>query len=113
MSHHSEKLTEELQHLAANFLQRESNRTSLITVTRCELSENQKYATIFISVFPADNEKAAEEFVRRKRGEFIDYLRQNSKIGRLPTISFEIDFGEKNRQRLDELSHLAEEDKKA
>ncbi len=104
MSHRSEKLAEELQHLAANFLQRESNRTSLITVTRCELSDNQKYATIFISVFPTDNEEAAEEFVKRKRTEFVEYVHDNSKIGRIPTLSFKIDYGEKNRQRLDELS---------
>lgn len=104
MPHHTERLSEQLQHLAATFLQRESNRTSLITVTRCELSENQKYATIFISVFPTNNEDMAEEFVKRKRTEFVAYVRDNSKIGRLPTISFKIDFGEKNRQRLDELS---------
>jgi ribosome-binding factor A len=104
MSYRSERLTEELQHLAAAFLARESNQTSLITVTRCELSENQKCATIFISVFPTDNEKAAEEFVRRRRAEFVEYVHDNSKIGRLPTISFKIDLGEKNRQRLDELS---------
>ena len=105
MPHRTERLSEELQHLAANFLQRESNRTSLITVTRCELSENQKYATIFISVFPTDNEEMAEEFVRRKRTEFVAYVHDNSKIGRLPSISFKIDLGEKNRQRLDELSN--------
>jgi len=104
MPHRTERLSEQLQHLAATFLQRESNGTSLITVTRCELSENQKYATIFISVFPTDNEKAAEEFVRRKRTEFVEYVRTNSKIGRLPSLSFQIDLGEKNRQRLDELS---------
>ena len=104
MPHRNERLAEELQHLAATFLQRESNRTSLITVTRCELSDNQKYATIFISVFPTDNEEMAEEFVKRKRTEFVAYVHDNSKIGRLPTVSFKIDLGEKNRQRLDELS---------
>ena len=104
MAHRNERLSEQLQHLAATFLQRESNRTSLITVTRCELSENQKCATIFISVFPTDNEKMAEEFVKRKRTEFVEYIHDNSKIGRLPSISFKIDLGEKNRQRLDELS---------
>ena len=104
MPHRTERLTEQLQHLAATFIQRESNSTSLITVTRCELSENQKCATIFISVFPTDNEKSAEEFVRRKRTEFVEYVHDNSKIGRLPMISFKIDLGEKTRQRLDELS---------
>jgi ribosome-binding factor A len=104
MPHRNERLAEELQHLAATFLQRESNGTSLITVTRCELSLNLKYATIFISVFPTNNENMAEEFVKRKRTEFVDYVHNNSKIGRLPSISFKIDLGEKNRQRLDELS---------
>jgi ribosome-binding factor A len=105
MSHYSEKLPEELRHLAAQFLERESNRTSLITVTRVVLSENKKYATIFITVFPTDKEEAAVEFVRRQRTEFISYVSKNSKIGRLPTITFELDLGEKNRQRIDELSN--------
>ncbi len=105
MAHYTEKLPQELQHLAAEFLERESNRTSLITVTRAVLSENKKYVTIFITVFPTDKEEAALEFVKRQRTEFIAYINKHSKIGRLPTITFEIDLGEKNRQRIDELSN--------
>ena len=105
MSHHPEKLSQELQHLAATFLERESNKISLITVTRVELSEKQKYATIFISVFPTDKEAGALEFVKRQRTDFIAYLHTHSKIGRVPFITFEIDYGEKNRQRIDELSN--------
>lgn len=104
MSHHSEKLEQELQQRAAVFLQRESNGQSLITVTRCVLSENKRYATILISVLPVEKEQAALEFVRRQRTDFLDYIKKETKIGRLPTITFDLDIGEKNRQRIDELS---------
>lgn len=104
MSHHSEKLEQELQQRAALFLQRESNGQSLITVTRCVLSENKKYATILISVLPVEKEETALEFVKRQRPDFLEYIRKETKIGRLPTITFALDIGEKNRQRIDELS---------
>jgi ribosome-binding factor A len=104
MAHFAEKLSQELQQRAALFLQRESNGQSLITVTRCDLTDNQKYATIFISVLPVEKEDTAIEFVRRQRRDFLEYIRKETKIGRLPTINFELDMGEKNRQRIDELS---------
>lgn len=104
MSHHSEKLMQELQQRAATFLQRESNGQSLITVTRCVLSENKKCATILISVLPIEKEVTALEFVRRQRNDFLDYIKKETKIGRLPTITFDLDAGEKNRQRIEELS---------
>ena len=108
MSHYAIRLPQELQERAAVFLQRNSNHQSLITVTRCVLSENEKYATIFISVLPVEKEDAALEFVRRQRTDFIDYLKKETKIGRIPTVHFDLDFGEKNRQRMDELSNGAE-----
>ncbi len=104
MSHYAEKLEQELQQRAALFLQRETGGQSLITVTRCVLAENKKYATILISVLPVEREQTALEFVRRKRTEFIEYIKKETGIGRIPTIHFDLDVGEKNRQRIDELS---------
>ena len=105
--HRAEILSQQLQQKAAEYLQRESNRTSLITVTRCVLSENQKHATIFFTVLPTDKEAVAIEFVRRQRGDFIQFIRDTAKIGRLPLLDFKLDVGEKNRQRIDELSNGA------
>ena len=44
-------------------------------------------------------------FAKRKRSEFREYLKKHSALQRLPTVDFEIDYGEKNRQRIDEISN--------
>src|SRR5947207_1639922 len=92
-----------LKELAARFIQEESNGRSLITVTDCKLTRDFGRATFFVSVLPASAEAGAEEFIKRKRGEFRDYLKKHSKIGKLPFVEMMLDPGEKNRQRVDEL----------
>lgn len=103
MSSRDEKIKDEVRNLAANFMQRESNHTSLITVTNVDMSPDGKRAVIFFTVLPADKQKAALDFAKRKRSEFRQYVTENSRIGRLPFFDFEIDMGEKNRQRIDDL----------
>jgi ribosome-binding factor A len=96
---------EQLKHLAADFLQRESNRQSLVTVTGVILGHKLETAKILITVLPEDKEEVALDFARRKRTEFREYVKENSKLHRIPFFDFEIDFGEKNRQRIDEISN--------
>lgn len=100
-----EKLASIISELAAEYLARESNRTSLITVTRSEVQNRGKRAIIYFTVFPNSEENSALEFVRRKRGEFRKFLTLKKVVGFAPIIDFQIDFGEKNRQRIDELSN--------
>lgn len=94
----------ELAHAAANFFSRESNRESLMTVTRATLSPDEKFATIFFSVLPESREESALHFAKRMRSDFRDYLRKESRISARPHIDFEIDRGEKNRQKIDALT---------
>jgi len=103
MSNRSEKITEILRDLGARFLLLHGNKSSLITVTRVVLTGDEKYATIFFTVFPENFEKTALEFAKRKRSEFKGFVKENSKLGRIPMMDFEIDLGEKNRQRIDSL----------
>ena len=103
MSNRSEKIAEILHDLSARFMSINSNKSSLMTVTRVEMSRDEKYATIFFTVFPDNFEKTALEFAKRKRSEFKDFVKENSKLGRIPQIDFEIDLGEKNRQKIDNL----------
>ena len=98
-----EKLANLIKELGAQFLERESNNTSLITVTSCSVSPDLKRATIFITVLPDDKEAAALEFVKRKRGALREYLKKKMKIKIIPFIDTQIDLGEKNRQKIDEL----------
>ncbi|MEX0932291.1 MAG: ribosome-binding factor A [Parcubacteria group bacterium] len=99
-----ERTAEVLRHLAAEFVRNESTDASLITITRVEVSPSGKVATIYLTTLPDDQQETAEKFLVRKTPEFKRYARDHSKIGILPRLDFKIDFGERNRQRLDELS---------
>jgi ribosome-binding factor A len=101
---YKDKRSEEvIRELAARFLSIESNRTSLVTVTRVDLYNRGKNATILFTVLPESKEKAVLDFTKRKRAEFRDFMKKESKLPIIPFIDFEVDFGEKNRQRVDEL----------
>lgn len=94
-----------IKELAAQFLEHESNRTSLITVTNAQLSNDKKKVTIFFTVFPDINqEKAVLDFANRQKREFYNFIKSHSRISRLPSIIFAIDEGEKARQKIDDLS---------
>ena len=96
-----EKLPELIAHLAAEYLSQESNRTSLITITGCRLSGDSKRATLLYTVLPDNQEAAAKDFLNRKRNDFKFYVRDHSRIGHVPQLSFMIDVGERNRQKID------------
>ncbi|MBY0376385.1 ribosome-binding factor A [Patescibacteria group bacterium] len=103
MSQRTDKVSNLVRELAAQFLARENNKTSLITVTSTNVSPDLKKGTIFITVLPESKEHDALEFAKRKKGELRDYLKQNMETKSIPFIEIEIDHGEKNRQKIDEL----------
>jgi ribosome-binding factor A len=103
MTTRNEKVTNQIKELAATFFGRENNRTSLITVTSATCSPDMKRATIFITVLPNAKEKLALEFVKRKRGELREFLKNNMQVKIIPFLEVNIDLGEKNRQKIDEL----------
>lgn len=103
MANRNEKISEILHDLGARFLSLNGNGSSLLTVTHVELTRDQKRATIFFTVFPESLEKTALEFAKRKRSEFKEFIKDNSKLGRIPQMDFGIDSGEKNRQKIDDL----------
>lgn len=98
-----EKVANLIKELAALFLEREADRSSLLTVTDCHISPDLKNATILISVLPETKEQAALGFVKRKRGEIRDFLKKNMNTKIIPFVDVELDKGEKNRQKIDEL----------
>ncbi len=100
----NEKLRELFMHTAAIFLQENSNGSALLPVTNAVVSPNGKYATIFFTVFPVDKEKTALEFAKRKRPEFKAFVKEKVRMRVLPMFDFEIDGGEKNRQKIDDIS---------
>lgn len=96
------KVSEELAHQAGLFIARESNGTSLITVTRADVAPDLKNTTIFVSVLPKSQEETALAFLKRVRTDFHEFLKQKTVLRNVPTVDFMLDFGEENRQRIDE-----------
>ena len=103
MSSRPEKVANLIKELSAEFLGRENNKTSLITVTQATCSPDLKRATIFITVLPDEKETAALHFVERQLGELREFLKKNLAIKNIPYLGVKIDLGEKNRQKIDEL----------
>ncbi len=103
MSIRHERIIEILHDMAARFLLLEGNNSSLLTITNVVLTKDGKRATIFFTVFPESYEKTALEFAKRKRTEFKQFVRDNSRLGMIPQLDFAIDAGEKNRQKIDNL----------
>jgi ribosome-binding factor A len=62
-----EKVSEEIKKLSANFFEIEGNRTSLITVTRTEVSPDMKRGTVYLTIFPENMEETTMNFLKRKR----------------------------------------------
>ena len=104
MEFKEQKTAEEIQKLAGKFIEVESNRDSLITVTSVNLTKDFKKAIIFVTVFPETQEDTVLNFLKRLRSEFRDFVKKNTRIGRLPFFDFAIDKGEKARQRIEDIS---------
>ena len=99
-----EVIAEIIHRLAAQFVLEEGSDASLLTITRVEISPTGKEAKVFFTTLPESEENTALKFLERKTPEFKRYVRDKSRIGMVPHIDFKIDYGERNRQRLDELS---------
>jgi ribosome-binding factor A len=103
MSLRSDKAASQLVTLAAKYIAEEAGRTTLITPTRANISPDRKNATIFFSVFPTEEGEHALAFLTRHRDDFRESLKK-ARFGVLPFVKFELDYGELNRQRLDDIS---------
>lgn len=99
-----EKTEEIIHRLAAKFILENSSIGSLITVTRVGLSPTGKEGKIFFTTLPENQEDTVLKFLIRKTPEFKKYIRDKSRLGLIPDVNFQIDYGERNRQRLDQLS---------
>ena len=104
MEHRREKAENLIKEAVAEFIEYNSNRLSMITITDIKLTSDFKRADIFVTVFPEDQENAGLDFLKRQRSEAREYLKKHSRLSRIPHIDFSIDKGEKARQRIDFIS---------
>lgn len=99
-----DKVAEVLRELASKFISEESNRSSMITITRTDLQPDFKKVTFFVTVYPPNQENAGLDFLRRQRSDCKFYIRERARLGRIPLVDFQLDTGEKSRQRIEEIS---------
>ncbi len=98
---------------AGRYIAREAGRNTLITPLRATFSKDRKNATIFVSVYPESEEGHAIDFLMRHKDLFRNELKKTTRFARLPFIWFEIDKGERARQKFEDATRgieIPEED---
>lgn len=98
-----EKLEAHIAELAATFIERESNKTAIISVTRAALLDRGRSAIIYISVLPESGEESAINFLKRKRNDLRTVIKKGINMATIPFIDVEIDKGEKARHTIETL----------
>lgn len=98
-----EKTSSLLLKFAAEYFEAESNQDSLITITKAEMLDRGRRAIIYFTALPTEKEKDALAFAKRRKNDFRQYVMSKKSFGFAPKVDFHIDFGEHNRQRIDEL----------
>ena len=99
-----EKVVSIVEHAAAAFFRNETPPGILATLTKVEMSENLKYATIFLTIYPENNETSTLKLLRSKLSDFRELATEKTRLGQIPFFRLEIDRGEKNRQHIDSLT---------
>jgi len=101
------KLQEVIREIVSKFINIENNKTSLITITRVDLSPNLSSCDIYFTAFPESAEESALNFLKRKRADVKTEIKRKMNLRRIPFVDFKIDMGEKNRQKIQDISqHL-------
>ncbi len=96
--------------LVANFVRQEANTNPLITVTRIDMSPDSKRALVMLTAFPTERENDAVIFMKRKGTELRDYVKKHGRLMRIPHFDFMVDYGERNRQHIDEVANRIEDE---
>lgn len=104
MTQRQDRLNELMREIAADFVRDISNKQSLITITRADISPDIRSCTIFFTTIPAEQQQIAEDFLNRHGSELRGYVKSRLSIKRLPYFKFKVDLGERHRQHLDQIS---------
>ena len=107
MTLRQERVQNELKKYVAEFISRESNRMSMITVMRVSISSDLKFSTIYVTVLPKDKEEGALKFLDRQRKDLREYVKKHLRLKRIPFFVIKLDEGEQNRQKIDDLLNNA------
>lgn len=97
-----------IRELAASYIQQEANTNPLITVTRTSTSPDYRRVTVFFTTIPDGKEEDALAFLKRSGSEIRGYIKKKSNLKIIPFIEFSVDYGERHRQHIDDISRELE-----
>jgi ribosome-binding factor A len=103
MAHRHEKISTLVKEIASSYIGANSGNTSLITITRAEISDDGKNGIIYFTCLPQDKEAAAFGFLKRHRGEIRKELKKRLQTHTIPFLDISIDHGEHMKQRIDQI----------
>ncbi len=86
--------------LIDQYISKNSGGQSLITITSMEQADRSNNVLVRVTVLPETQERAVIDFLERNATDIRNYIKENSALGILPFLSFEIDRGEKHRQSI-------------
>ena len=81
----------------------ELDSDALITITNLDLSSDLKNATVRVSIYPETKESAVLPTLGKKSRLLHEFIVSKTKMKIIPKFKFEVDKGEKNRQKIDKL----------
>ena len=97
--------------VVASFIREEANANPLITVTNVIVSPSYQDIKVFITTIPDGKEEDALVFLKRKGSDLRSYIKKHSRLRFIPHIDFEVDYGERHRQHIDEVVRKIEDRK--
>jgi ribosome-binding factor A len=103
-----QKVRSVLMEVIAKFIREEANNNPLITVTNITVSTDYKNVHVMITTIPDGGEENAIIFLKRKGTELRNYIKKNARLRQIPNLDFQVDYGERHRQHIDEIVHKLE-----
>lgn len=100
----SDRMRSLLTEMIAKFIREEANTNPLITVSNLIVSPNNRDVTVLFTTIPDSGEGDALIFLKRKGTELRNYIKKNGRFQYIPNIDFQIDYGERHRQHIDEIA---------
>lgn len=99
----NEQVSSRIREIVSEYVSRETNGRSIISITTVDMNPSGDHANVFITVIPESEEKAALDFLKRKRTEIRKTVMKKLPIARIPFLEILIDTGEKLSRRITQI----------
>ncbi|MBU2633015.1 ribosome-binding factor A [Patescibacteria group bacterium] len=103
MTLREEKINSLLKRILSEFFARLTSGGCFVNITEIEIARDLKFAKIFVSIYPEKESPRMLKMLKKKGGEMRKYVGTKTRLKFIPFFEFQIDKGEKNRQRIEEL----------